>query len=112
MNYDILWAQGYVYVPEGKSWPDGMYARDMAWAFTEMRKECKDIKARFRKVFPGTNWVKATYYRQLDAFIGSTAREIDQCRRLGRSPTGLWANWRGNSSGWAKVTESRKAKTI
>ena len=29
-DYDHLWKDGYVYVPEGKSWPDGMYVHDMA----------------------------------------------------------------------------------
>jgi hypothetical protein len=107
---DALWAEGYVHVPEGKTWPDGMYARDMAWGFTQLRMEKRDIKARFSVIFPGTKWVRATYYRQLDAFIGSTTNEIDECRKLGRTPSGLWTNWRGRSSGWAKVTESRKAK--
>jgi hypothetical protein len=49
------------------------------------------------------------YYRQLDAFIGSTVTEIDQCRKLEWSLTGLWTNWRANSSGWAKVMDNRKA---
>jgi hypothetical protein len=45
INYDTLWVDGYVHVPEGKSWPDGMYARDMAWAFTKLRQDQKDIEA-------------------------------------------------------------------
>ena len=92
-DLDALWKQGCVHVPDNKTWPDGMYARDMAWGFTEMRKSHQDVEARFRSVFPGAKWVKATYYRQLDAFIGSTVKEIDQCRNLGRSPTGLWTTW-------------------
>lgn len=109
-DLDALWKQGYAHVPDNKTWPDGMYARNMAWGFTEMRKSRQDVEARFHSIFPRAKWVKATYYRQLDAFIGSTVKEIDQCRNLGRSPTGLWTTWRGNSSGWAKVMEGRKAK--
>ena len=71
---------------------------------------CMFREGRFRKVFPGAKWVKATYYQQLDAFIGSTVKEIDQCRRLERYPSGLWTNWRGTSTGWEKVMASRKAK--
>jgi hypothetical protein len=84
-DYDALWAEGYVHVPEGKTWPDGMYARDMAWGFTQLRMEKRDIKAHFSVIFPGTKWVRATYYRQLDAFIGSTTNEIDECRKLGET---------------------------
>jgi hypothetical protein len=109
-NLDDLWKQGFVNVPDNKTWPDGMYARDMAWGFTEMRKSHQDVEARFRSIFPGAKWVKATYYWQLDAFIGSTVKEIDQCQNLGRSLEGLWTIWRGNSSGWANIVESRKAK--
>lgn len=109
-DYDSLWAQGYVHVPEGKPWPEGMYARDMAWGLTEIRKDRRDVRARFSKIFPGVTWAKATYYRQVDALFGSTVKEIDQCRKLGRSPTGLWSNWRAHSSGWAKVVEGRKPK--
>jgi hypothetical protein len=82
VNYNDLWIKGHVFVPEGRSWPDGMYTRNMAWAFTQLSRDRKDIEGRFCKVFPGVKWVKAMYYRQLDAFIGSTVTEIDQCRKL------------------------------
>jgi hypothetical protein len=57
----------------------------MAWVFTKLRQDRKDIEGHFCKifpVFPGAKWVKATYYRQLEAFTGSTVNKIEQCHRL------------------------------
>lgn len=109
-NYDQLWAHGYVHVPDARSWPVGMYARDMAWGLTKVCESRKGTEGRFSSVFPDVKWTKATFYRQRDAFFGSTVNEMDNCRLLGRSEGGLWTDWRTTSSGWAKVAEGRKGK--
>lgn len=106
---DLLWATGHVHVPENNgSWPSGMYARDMAWAFTHMQETRGDVEMRFRQVFPGASWVKATYYRHKDAFFGSTSSEIEKCQSLPRSAGGLWANWKSTSMGWKKLAAKNK----
>jgi hypothetical protein len=107
-DYDSLWDQGYVHVPSPTSWPTGMYARDMAWGLTKLKEVRRDPEGRFRSVFPGTSFVKATFYRQLDAFFASTAEEIECCRALTRGAGGLWVDWRGSSSGWKKIAERKK----
>jgi hypothetical protein len=82
-TYDFLWTLGYVHIPENRSpWPAGMYARDMAWGLTRLGEIRVDVETRFRQVFPGVPWVKATYYRHRDAFFGSTSSEIAECRLL------------------------------
>ena len=108
-EYDALWLQGFVHVPDTHLWPSGMYARDMAWGLTKLNESRNNPEQRFREVFPGVRYVKATYYRQRDAFFKSTTGEIEQCRALGRSANGLWMDWRGNSSGWKKVAARARA---
>jgi len=61
-----------------------MYARDMAWGLTKLKESRKNPEQRFRTVFPGVPFVKATFYRQLDAFFGSTVKEMEHCRALAR----------------------------
>jgi len=107
-DYDLLWAQGYVHVPNASSWPSEMYARDMAWGLTKLKESRKNLEQRFRSVFPGVPFVKATFYRQLDAFFRSTVREMDHCRALTRGAGGLWMDWRASSSGWKQVAERKK----
>ena len=107
-NYDLLWQQGYVHVPDASSWPTGMYSRDMAWGLTKLKESRKDPEGRFRKIFPGVPYKKATFYRQTDAFFGSTVAEMEHCRNLPRSAAGLWMDWRASSSGWEKVAKDRK----
>ena len=81
--YDLLWAMECDHVPEHNgSWPSGMYARDMAWAFTHLQGTCVDVEIHFRQVFPNAAWVKATYYRHKDAFYGSMSSEIKKCQSL------------------------------
>jgi hypothetical protein len=108
-TYDSLWAMGCVHIPENNGpWPSGMYARDMAWAFTHLQETCGDVETRFRQVFPGTSWVKATYYQHKDTFFGSTSSEIEKCRSLPRSAGGLWSNWKSTSTGWKKLAAKNK----
>lgn len=107
-NYDLLWREGYVHVPNTDQWPVGMYARDMAWGLTKMKEFRKDPAGRFGQVFPGVSFKKATFYRQMDAFFGSTVKEMERCRNLARSAGGLWIDWRAESSGWEKVARDRK----
>ena len=108
-DYDALWLRGSAHVPDTTLWPSGMYARDMAWGLTKLNESRNKPEQRFHEVFPGVRYVKATYYRQRDAFFKSTTREIEQCRALGRSANGLWMDWRGNSSGWKKVAARARA---
>jgi hypothetical protein len=107
-DYDYLWQRGFVHVPNTQLWPSSMYARDMAWGLTKLGESRKDIEQRFSQVFPGVPYVKATYYRQRDAFFKSSTREIEQCRALVRGPSGMWMHWRGTSSGWKLVAERTK----
>lgn len=107
-NYDSLWTQGFVHIPDVQSWPSGMFARDMAWGLTKLKESRKDPEGRFRSVFPGVTYVKTTFYRQMDAFFGSTVTEMERCRLLTRGASGLWTDWRGSSSGWRKVAERGK----
>ena len=108
-THNSLWAAGHVYVPENNGpWPSGMYARDMAWAFTRLQETRGDVETRFRQVFPGASWVKATYYWHKDAFFGSTSTKIEKCRSLPRSAGGLWANWKSTSTGWKKLAAKSK----
>jgi hypothetical protein len=85
-----------------------MYARDMASGLTKLKESRKNPEQRFRTVFPGVPFVKATFYRQLDAFFGSTVKEMEHCRALARGAGGLWMDWRASSSGWKKVAERKK----
>ncbi|KAJ7855747.1 hypothetical protein B0H14DRAFT_3448846 [Mycena olivaceomarginata] len=73
---DSLWARGCVLVPTGfGSWPAGIYARDMVWVFAKIpigRKAGSDVESRFWSVFPGVEYVKPTYQRQLQHWRAST----------------------------------------
>jgi hypothetical protein len=83
----------------------------MAWGMTKLKEVRKDPAARFRMVFPGVRFSKTTFYRQMDAFFGSTAREMESCRSLSRNSGGLWTDWRAGSSGWQKLAEDRKRQS-
>jgi hypothetical protein len=108
-TYDSLWHLGYAHVPEGKgSWPAGMFTRDMAWGLTRLGEARGDVETRFKQVFPGAAWVRATYYRHRDAFFSSTTVEIEHCHRLPRSAGGLWSDWRAYSTGWKIVADKKK----
>jgi hypothetical protein len=111
---DSLWARGRVLVPTGfGSWPAGIYARDMAWAFAKIsigRKAGSDVESRFRSVFPGVEYVKPTYQRQLQHWRTSTQAERDAASNMPRNSTGLWNTWRQASSGQQKFDEKQGSK--
>jgi hypothetical protein len=108
-THDLLWHLGYTHVPESKgSWPAGMFARDMAWGLTRLREARGDVETRFKQVFPGATWVRATYYRHRDAFFSSTTTEIECCHLLPRSAGGLWLDWRAHSTGWKIVADKKR----
>ncbi|KAF8233558.1 hypothetical protein L208DRAFT_1377221 [Tricholoma matsutake] len=63
---DSLWKAGRVLVPvDFGTWPSGMYAQDMAWAFGAVGGHQDGIKAHFKKIFQPIPYVKATWYKQL-----------------------------------------------
>ncbi|KAJ7896800.1 hypothetical protein B0H14DRAFT_3605331 [Mycena olivaceomarginata] len=111
---DSLWARGRVLVPTGfGSWPAGIYARDMAWAFAKIsigRKAGSDVESRFRSVFLGVEYVKPTYQRQLQHWRASTQAERDTASNMPRDSTGLWNTWRQASSGQQKFDEKQGSK--
>ncbi|KAJ7629157.1 hypothetical protein DFH06DRAFT_1141161 [Mycena polygramma] len=76
---DHLRREGSVLVLSGlESWPAGIYAQDMVWAFGQIscgRGTDGDIGSRFEKVFPGVKFVKATYSRQLQFPMADIDRE-------------------------------------
>ena len=55
--YDLLWATECDHVPEHNgSWPSGMYAQDMAWAFTHLQGTWGDVEIHIHQVFPNAAW--------------------------------------------------------
>ncbi|KAJ7828517.1 hypothetical protein B0H13DRAFT_2373174 [Mycena leptocephala] len=69
---DDRWARGQVFVLSGfGTWPAGVYAQDMVWAFGRIssgRASDSDVESRFESAFPGVPYVKATYARQLQFY--------------------------------------------
>ncbi|KAJ7234134.1 hypothetical protein C8J57DRAFT_1480094 [Mycena rebaudengoi] len=108
---DELWEQGHVLVQHGLgTWPQGIYARDMAFAFKRITGRGNDeVEDRFKKVFPGVEYKKATFYCQLGFWKDSTQQERDAATNMPRNGDGWWTTWRGTSSGQQKFN-ARKSK--
>ncbi|KAI0324409.1 hypothetical protein GY45DRAFT_1375573 [Cubamyces sp. BRFM 1775] len=109
---DNLWLQGHVHVPAHarQSWPNGMYARDMAKAFSFMaatgagEASGLSLKKAFEQVFGSdVRFVMATAHRQFNAWRFSTQKEREALLHLARTPAGLWSAHRKGLSGWASA---------
>lgn len=105
-NYDYLWLEGRVHVPDSVNvyrWPNGMYSRDMVQGFRLLAKADRSkLKEEFAKVFPGIEF-KSTYYRQEEAWKTSTETERIKVASLPRTREGLWTEARQSLSGWKRV---------
>ncbi|KAJ7272211.1 hypothetical protein C8J57DRAFT_1599264 [Mycena rebaudengoi] len=109
---DSLWDRGRVLVPSGfGSWPAGIYARDMAYAFgviSSGRKQNSSVDSRFRNVFPGVPYVKQMYCRQLQYWRESSQSERDIAAEMPHNREGLWTLWREQSSGLVAFKNRKK----
>ncbi|KAJ7803089.1 hypothetical protein B0H14DRAFT_3487830 [Mycena olivaceomarginata] len=112
---DELWKLGRVYVPEGLgAWPAGIYARDMAFAFTQIfsgNQSDSEVKDRFYQVFPGVPYRKTTLYRQRTFWCNSEQSECDAATKMARDVNGLWTKWHTGSSGKAEFDAKKKSKS-
>ncbi|KAJ7458809.1 hypothetical protein B0H11DRAFT_2199381 [Mycena galericulata] len=103
---DLLWQEGRVLAPLGCGvWPEGMYTRDMATAFRLIGS--RNVAERFVEVF-GLSFPKGAWYQQQRAWKYSSQAERDVASQLPRTRDGLWTEWRGKSTGWARVAEDKR----
>ncbi|EIW51588.1 uncharacterized protein TRAVEDRAFT_24944 [Trametes versicolor FP-101664 SS1] len=106
-DLDYLWLTGTVYTPplDKKAWPAGIYARDMAQAFSMLGNTGDDtgLKERFEYVFRGRPFKSATYHAQRFAWIHSTQEQREWVMGLPRTKEGLWTNCRRKLTGWKQL---------
>lgn len=106
-DLDYLWLLGKVYTPplDKKAWPAGIYARDMAQAFSMLGNTGDDtgLKERFEHVFQGRPFKSATYHAQRFAWLHSTQEQREWVMGLPRTKEGLWTSCRRKLSGWKQL---------
>ncbi|KAF8125854.1 hypothetical protein K438DRAFT_1822709 [Mycena galopus ATCC 62051] len=109
VDLDSLWAEGRVHVPDGfGTWPEGMYARDMAAAFRLIVAGGEDLLSeRFKTIFRLPEFPKHTWHKQFRTWKRSSQEERDRATKLPRTFDGLWSEWRKSSTGWASVSGKR-----
>ncbi|KAJ7066282.1 hypothetical protein C8F01DRAFT_1248314 [Mycena amicta] len=85
-------------------WPAGIYVRDIARAFGRINTKsgAGDVKKRFESEYPGTSYIKQTYYRQMQFWKDSTQAERDSAPLVPRNAEGLWTRWRTSLSGYSR----------
>ncbi|KAJ7831640.1 hypothetical protein B0H13DRAFT_2679311 [Mycena leptocephala] len=106
---DKLWVEGRVWTPAGcGTWPEGMYARDMAAAFRLIAVGKGSVPDRFKDVFGLDDFPKGTWYQQQRAWKRSSQEERDSAMALPRTFNGLWTEWRTKSTGWAIVCAEKR----
>ncbi|KAF8193158.1 hypothetical protein K438DRAFT_1934871 [Mycena galopus ATCC 62051] len=112
VDLDSLWAEGRVHVPDGfGTWPEGMYARDMAAAFRLTVAGGEDLLSeRFKTIFRLPEFPKHTWHKQFRTWKRSSQDERDRATKLPRTFDGLWSEWRKSSTGWASIS-GKRAKT-
>ncbi|KAH9847526.1 hypothetical protein C2E23DRAFT_889920 [Lenzites betulinus] len=111
--YDALWENGRVYLPPAvtqSSWPDGLYARDVAKAFELIYADkAVPVRTQFETIFGSGRYVHTTYSRNLCAWRASGEEERERIRSLPRTASGLWVVAREALSGWqARPAHRRK----
>lgn len=107
-NYDDLWRHGVVFTPSAqmKSWPHGIYARDMAMALAIIGDTVAGddrVASRFTLVFQGRPFKYATYQTQRAAWHKSTEEERRWIMERPRTREGLWTVCRKALSGWQQL---------
>ncbi|KAJ7504090.1 hypothetical protein B0H11DRAFT_2187529 [Mycena galericulata] len=101
--------EGRVWTPAGcGTWPEGMYARDMAAAFRLLAGGKGSVPDRFKDVFGLADFPKGTWYQQQRAWKRSSQEERDSAMALPRTFNGLWTEWRTKSTGWAIVCAEKR----
>ncbi|KAJ6578423.1 hypothetical protein B0H19DRAFT_1253661 [Mycena capillaripes] len=109
IDYDNLWKRGHVLNPDGcGTWPEGMYARNMAAAFRLVGS--KQVAESFTAVF-GIPFPSGTWYQQQRAWKKSSQGERDKAAELPRTADGLYTVWRDTSSGWAHILKEKKRQS-
>lgn len=97
------------------SWPEEMYARDVAKAFSMIAALSgdagKNLRAKFHIVFPGAKFVHTTAHRQFRAWKLSTEAERQALLELDRTPAGRWTAIRSGLSGWL-ASRSQKQLSV
>ncbi|KAK6971315.1 hypothetical protein R3P38DRAFT_3298087 [Favolaschia claudopus] len=106
---DTLWESGQVLNNGVGTWPDNIYARDMAAAFRMVIPKSElSVSDRFKTVFQTSHFPKGAWYQQVRAWKGSEQGERDAAALLPRTSAGLWTAWRAKSTGWASVSEQKR----
>lgn len=112
-NYDELWRHGVVFTPsvQTKSWPHGIYARDMAMALAIIGDAVAGddrVASRFTLVFQGRPFKYATYQTQRAAWHKSTEEERRWIMERPRTHEGLWTVCRKALSGWQQLPTHKR----
>ncbi|KAF8189584.1 hypothetical protein K438DRAFT_1832839 [Mycena galopus ATCC 62051] len=116
LDPDSLWAAGRVLVPTlPQTWPEGIYARDMAAAFRIAGSNSKvKVADRFGAVFQAhvplheRKFPKGAWYQQQSCWDLCQQEERDAAVQLPCTSDGLWTTWRAASSGWAQVMAKKR----
>ncbi|KAH9898582.1 hypothetical protein C8Q73DRAFT_685290 [Cubamyces lactineus] len=112
LDLDRLWQLGLVYTPDlepdikNRPWPAGIFARDMAHAFTllgDTNDDNDQLRKRFQRVFRGRPFKSATYHAQRSAWINSPQEQRDWIMNRPRTVAGLWTKCRKDLDGWKLI---------
>ncbi|KAK6984514.1 hypothetical protein R3P38DRAFT_2575853, partial [Favolaschia claudopus] len=80
-------------------WPVGVYARDMARAFSFISGAGRTADGAAAQFFPNSKYVKTTYQKQLQIWRLSSQAERDCVGAMGRGPGTMWTEVRKGLSG-------------
>ena len=103
---DQIWLSGSVLTPTqpGVKWPNKIYVRDMAQAFSLLEDlvNTGDISEHFLRVFNGMPWKPLTFYLNCNFWFGLPEHIRNEACLLPCNPAGLWTTWRKGRPGWNK----------
>ncbi|PPQ84236.1 hypothetical protein CVT26_013000 [Gymnopilus dilepis] len=102
VSYDQLRLTGSVLTPSETNitWPNGIYACDMAWALDYLAGERGDLGSRFSRVFNGIRFTSSTYHKNRRFWEAVPPLIKAEARSLPRNDEGLWTVWRKKQPGW------------
>jgi hypothetical protein len=104
IGLDRIWLSGSVVTPRalGVVWPQQIYVRDMAQAFTFLASSVGhgDLPVRFSHVFNGMPFKQSTYHLNRNFWANLPLHLRESARSLPRNPAGLWTTWRKGKPGW------------